>query len=728
MPRKKKIAEPVIEAPSTGVGATPNESPEALVASSEARIDPETEHRKGAKVPAPDVAAEAEAQALDTFEEAFDSAEPLGDAVEDLARSEEAENKAQKKPKSPRKPRKIKEPAHEDVAAKDTEEAEAPADSAVVPVTAGTPSLGDVDLAGAENETESEGKFASEPAPPAKLERLQKILSQAGVASRRHAEELIAEGRVQVNGKIVTELGTKADPERDHIRVDGKLLRGAERLRYFVLNKPRGYVTTVSDPEGRPTVMAFFAKAAERLYPVGRLDYQSEGLLLVTNDGDLANKLTKAASGVEKTYLVKVSGRPTEEELDQLREGVNIDRAKPGEGRVKTAPSTIRQVRQGDNPWFEVVLIEGRNRELRKMFEEIGHYVEKIRRVGYGPLVLDQEPGKFRELEAGELAQLRLAADGKWRRPKGPEAQRGRGSERARPADRGEGRRSEPRYERKAEDKRRPDRFVRETPPRRTGAREGGWERRPPTGPQPEWQRGARSVPPQGRSDEGRSEGSRSFGRKPPAGFSGRKPPTGFGGRSPRGPGQAGPRRPESGTAESKRDGASRPAWERGARGDRGFGPGRREARETRGRVSRFRDEGGRADRERPRSTAPRPQRPAPFRSEEGRSERPRFERPDAGRRGFGGSKPRPQGTSGARPGQKPDWKKKPGGTNRPAVEGRTRSNSGPGGPSRSAGRASGGRGPGARPGRGGPGRSHGGPRGGQGRGGDQRGGRGKRF
>ena len=252
-----------------------------------------------------------------------------------------------------------------------------------------------------------------EPRPPAKLERLQKILAQAGVASRRHAEELITEGRVQVNGQVVTVLGTKADPERDHIRVDGKLLHGAERLRYFVLNKPKGYVTTVSDPEGRPTVMEFFAKSGERLYPVGRLDFQSEGLLLMTNDGDLANRLTKAASGVEKTYLVKVSGEPSEEQLNSLREGVTIERGRLGEGKVRTAAARIRQVRQGDNPWYEVVLIEGRNRELRKMFEEIGHHVEKIRRVGYGPLVLDVEPGKMRELDSDEVGALRRTAEGK---------------------------------------------------------------------------------------------------------------------------------------------------------------------------------------------------------------------------------------------------------------------------------------------------------------------------
>src|SRR6201998_1147158 len=167
-------------------------------------------------------------------------------------------------------------------------------------------------------ETDEDADVIAEPELPGKLERLQKILAQAGVASRRHAENLITEGRVQVNGKVVTELGTKADAARDHIRVDGKLLQGSERLRYFMLNKPRGFVTTVSDPEKRPTVMEFFAKLRERLSPVGRLDYLSEGLLLVTNDGDLANKLTRAAAGVEKTYLVKISGEPSEEDRDRL--------------------------------------------------------------------------------------------------------------------------------------------------------------------------------------------------------------------------------------------------------------------------------------------------------------------------------------------------------------------------------------------------------------------------
>ena len=262
----------------------------------------------------------------------------------------------------------------------------------------------------------AEGQFAEREAPP-KLERLQKILAQAGIASRRHAEELITEGRVQVNGQIVTVLGTKADPDRDHIRVDGKLLHGAERLRYFVLNKPRGYVTTVTDPEGRPTVMQFFAKTGERLYPVGRLDYQSEGLLLVTNDGELANKLTRAASrsgedlsGEGRGPARRRTARPParrrcDRQGWRRRSGVPQTGSAAGWARVRCKPRrrSIRQMRKGDNPWYEVILIEGRNRELRKMFEEIGHHVEKIRRVGYGPLVLDVEPGKMRELEPRRL-------------------------------------------------------------------------------------------------------------------------------------------------------------------------------------------------------------------------------------------------------------------------------------------------------------------------------------
>jgi 23S rRNA pseudouridine2605 synthase len=239
-------------------------------------------------------------------------------------------------------------------------------------------------------------------------ERLQKIIAAAGVASRRKAEELITGGRVQVNGQLVTELGTKADPDQDHIRVDGKLLHGPERYTYVVLNKPKGYVTTVSDEKKRPTVMDLVGKVKGRVYPVGRLDWASEGLLLMTNDGTLANALMKASSNVAKIYVVKVAGQPDETKLDKLRRGVSI--AEKGGRRVRTAPAKIRLIREADNPWLEVTIIEGRNRQVRKMFEEVGHHVEKIRRVQYGPLALDVPPGDWRNLTLLEVAKLKAAA------------------------------------------------------------------------------------------------------------------------------------------------------------------------------------------------------------------------------------------------------------------------------------------------------------------------------
>ena len=242
-------------------------------------------------------------------------------------------------------------------------------------------------------------------------ERLQKIIAAAGVASRRKAEELITSGRVQVNGTVVTELGTKADGDVDHIRVDGKLLKGPEHHTYLVLNKPKGYVTTVSDPEKRPTVMDLVPTAKTRVYPVGRLDWASEGLLVLTNDGELANALMKASSNVPKTYVVKVAGQPDEGKLDKLRAGVSI--AEKGGHRVRTAPARVRLIREADNPWLEVTIIEGRNRQVRKMFEEVGHHVEKIRRVQYGPLSLDVPPGEFRSLTLEEVSRLKAAAAGK---------------------------------------------------------------------------------------------------------------------------------------------------------------------------------------------------------------------------------------------------------------------------------------------------------------------------
>ncbi len=239
------------------------------------------------------------------------------------------------------------------------------------------------------------------------LERLHKIIAAAGIASRRKAEALITSGQVAVNGKTVTELGSKADPEVDHIRVAGKLLRGPERHAYFVMNKPRGYVTTLSDPEGRPTVLDLLQGVHTRVYPVGRLDYASEGLLLLTNDGSLAHRLTRAASHVPKTYHVKVSGKPAAHAIAALRDGVVL--REKGARPVKTAPARIHLLRDAPNPWYEVTLIEGRNRQIRRMFKEVGHDVEKIRRVRYGPLELDLEPGRYRALRPREVEKLRRA-------------------------------------------------------------------------------------------------------------------------------------------------------------------------------------------------------------------------------------------------------------------------------------------------------------------------------
>jgi 23S rRNA pseudouridine2605 synthase len=236
-------------------------------------------------------------------------------------------------------------------------------------------------------------------------ERLQKILAAAGVASRRKAEEIIAAGRVTLNGKVITEQGTKADPQVDAICLDGQPLKPAENFVYYMLNKPKGYVTTVSDPEGRPTVMELLGTQNKRIYPVGRLDYASEGLLLMTNDGALAQKLTKAGSHIAKTYLVKVSGKPNEKAIEKLRTGITIPL---DDGRrVKTSPAKIRLTEDAVNPWYEVVLIEGRNRQIRRMFLEVGFLVEKIKRVQLGPLVLDIAPGKFRSLNVREVAQLK---------------------------------------------------------------------------------------------------------------------------------------------------------------------------------------------------------------------------------------------------------------------------------------------------------------------------------
>lgn len=235
-------------------------------------------------------------------------------------------------------------------------------------------------------------------------ERLQKIISQAGIASRRHAEKIIVEGRVTVNGAVVTELGSKADLSRDHIKVDGKLLRAPTRLTYVILNKPNNTVTTVTDPEGRATVMDLLHGLKDRVYPVGRLDYHSEGLLLLTNDGELANAITSAATHLPKTYLVKTNGALTTDQEQKFREGVPLD------GR-RTMPAGLKMIRKAQNPWYEIKLYEGRNHQIRMMFKHFGRLVEKLRRVRIGPIELGSlKPGEFRQLSGEEILKLKRAA------------------------------------------------------------------------------------------------------------------------------------------------------------------------------------------------------------------------------------------------------------------------------------------------------------------------------
>jgi pseudouridine synthase len=234
-------------------------------------------------------------------------------------------------------------------------------------------------------------------------ERLQKILSRAGVASRRKAEQIMQEGRVTVNGAVVTELGSKADLDRDHVKVDGKRLRNPRRLITLALHKPNNVMTTVSDPEGRPTVMELVRGVKERVYPVGRLDYHSEGLLLMTNDGELANALMSAAAHIPKTYLVKVTGALTVEQEQAFRDGVTL-------GGRRTAPAGLKLMQRAANPWYEVRLIEGRKNQIREMFKHFGRLVEKLKRVRIGFLDLGPlKPGEFRYLTAEEVARFRKA-------------------------------------------------------------------------------------------------------------------------------------------------------------------------------------------------------------------------------------------------------------------------------------------------------------------------------
>lgn len=231
-------------------------------------------------------------------------------------------------------------------------------------------------------------------------ERLQKILSRAGVSSRRKAEELITQGAVSVNDHVVTELGTKADFEQDRIRVNGQLLNKPSQRLYFMLNKPKGYITSTEDPEGRPTVTKLLGRIGKSVYPVGRLDFASEGLLLLTNDGDFANHILSAKEKLPKSYLVKVNAMLDHKSMEQFREGIYVDNR-------RTAPAQIRLTTAAANPWYEVVLTEGRNRQIRKMFLRFGVLVEKLKRTRIGPLYLGKlASGEFRPLTPREIARV----------------------------------------------------------------------------------------------------------------------------------------------------------------------------------------------------------------------------------------------------------------------------------------------------------------------------------
>ncbi len=239
-------------------------------------------------------------------------------------------------------------------------------------------------------------------------DRLQKIIAQAGLASRREAETMIAEGRVVLNGAIVTEAGVKADPEKDHIRVDGKLIKKPPRKVYLMLNKPKRCITTRSDPEGRQTVMDLIRDVKERVSPVGRLDYDTEGLLLLSNDGDLANALMHPKNEIEKTYWAKVRGQMSEATLLKVaRGGISLPTG-------KTAPCKIRPLHNtSENGWVELILHEGKKREIRRVLERVGHPVVKLKRVAYAFLKLrGLASGNYRHLTTYEVKKLQAIVQG----------------------------------------------------------------------------------------------------------------------------------------------------------------------------------------------------------------------------------------------------------------------------------------------------------------------------
>lgn len=253
-------------------------------------------------------------------------------------------------------------------------------------------------------------------------QRLQKLIAAAGIASRRHAEELITSGKVTINGKVTTELGTKADPAKDHIKVNGKLinplLSGQQKV-HVLLNKPRGYLSSVSDPEGRPLVTELLPPSLGRIYPVGRLDFNTEGLLLLTNDGDFTNFITSARNRVEKVYEAKVKGVPPEAAIERLRRGVVLDDG------TRTAPAKIKLLNETtSNSWFEISLHQGRNQQIRRMFDLIGYSVVKLRRIRIGSLVDEKlKPGYWRLLSEGEVKRLMKTRSDRTTRPRARENQ-----------------------------------------------------------------------------------------------------------------------------------------------------------------------------------------------------------------------------------------------------------------------------------------------------------------
>lgn len=231
-------------------------------------------------------------------------------------------------------------------------------------------------------------------------ERLQKVMAHAGVASRRKSEEIIQQGRVAVNGEIVTEMGTKVDPERDRITVDGEPINVAEEYVYIALHKPLDVITTADDPWDRTTVLDL-VDVDERVYPVGRLDADSEGLVLLTNDGELTHRLTHPSFEHQKEYQVRVEGRPSREALERLRAGVHLEDG-------LTAPAEVEMLRREDGfAWLRMILHEGRKRQIRRMTEAVGHPVKRLIRVRMGPIRLgDLDPGQWRHLSASEVEEL----------------------------------------------------------------------------------------------------------------------------------------------------------------------------------------------------------------------------------------------------------------------------------------------------------------------------------